>query len=144
MTNLATLGAKLGAFVQIKNAAYGESFGKAGPFLALLCPDGLPTDRFTDALLCVRVFDKLMRIMTRKDAFGESPWLDVAGYGLLGAHKDGTEPDVEVPDIEVIKARALALEHALCAVINSPHETLKDVLERARVALVEARKIGAT
>jgi hypothetical protein len=40
-------------------------------------------------MLCVvRIFDKLKRIATNKDAFGESPYGDIIGYGLLGLHKD--------------------------------------------------------
>jgi hypothetical protein len=29
--------------------------------------------------------DKLFRIATARDALGESPYRDIAGYGLLGA-----------------------------------------------------------
>jgi hypothetical protein len=135
MITLAQLGAKLGVFVQTKNEAYGDSFAKSGDFLVLLCPSGIAPDRCGDALLCVRVFDKLMRIMTRKHAFGESPWLDVAGYGLLGAHKDGTIPEADVPDVDALKAAALHYERALVAIVNSPHESLVDVLAAARAAL---------
>ena len=35
----------------------------------------------------VRVLDKLFRIATDRDALGESPWRDIAGYGLLGARR---------------------------------------------------------
>jgi hypothetical protein len=38
--------------------------------------------------LLVRIFDKQMRIATRKDYAGESPYRDIAGYGILGAAKD--------------------------------------------------------
>ncbi len=51
----------------------------------LLFPGGVPPTRMGDALLLVRIFDKQMRIATDQDAFGESPWRDIAGYGLLGA-----------------------------------------------------------
>jgi hypothetical protein len=71
-----------------KNKAYGSSFEKTGDFLRLLYPDGLRPEQYGDALLLVRVFDKQMRIATRKDAFGESPFSDIAGYGILGAAKD--------------------------------------------------------
>jgi hypothetical protein len=82
-----------------KNKAYGSSFEKAGEFLRLLYPDGLRPEQYGDALLLVRIFDKQMRIATRKDAFGESPYLDVAGYGLLGAAKDeGHREPERTPD----------------------------------------------
>ena len=35
-------------------------------------------------LAVVRIVDKLFRIATDKDAFGESPFKDIAGYGILG------------------------------------------------------------
>lgn len=82
------IGAEIGALVQEKNAAYGDSFAKSGDFLRLLYPDGIRPEQYGDALLIVRVFDKLMRVATRKDAFGESPWRDCAGYSILGVAND--------------------------------------------------------
>ena len=35
-------------------------------------------------LAVTRVVDKLFRIANRRDAFGENPWQDIAGYGILG------------------------------------------------------------
>lgn len=82
------MGAAIGALVTEKNAAYGDSFAKCGEFLRLLFPNGIQPEQYDDALALVRIFDKQMRIATRKDAFGESPYKDIAGYGLLGAVKD--------------------------------------------------------
>ena len=67
-----------------KQAVYGESFHKAGAFLRLLYPDGVKPEQYDDLLCLVRIFDKQMRIATAKDALGESPYSDIAGYGLLG------------------------------------------------------------
>jgi hypothetical protein len=50
-----------------------------------------------DALGIVRVLDKLFRIATRKNAFNESPWDDVAGYGLILATRDQEQRDSNVP-----------------------------------------------
>jgi len=75
--------------VNEKNAAYGDSFAKCGEFLKLLYPNGIQPDQYTDALCLVRIFDKQMRIATMKNAFGESPYRDIVGYGLLGVAKDG-------------------------------------------------------
>lgn len=86
MKTFTDLGTEIGALVEQKNAAYGSSFAVAGDFLRLLFPDGVPADRYDDALLLVRIFDKQMRIATDKDAFGESPYQDIAGYGILGLH----------------------------------------------------------
>jgi hypothetical protein len=93
---------QIGQLVDEKNAAYGSSFEQAGDFLKLLYPNGIPVESYTDMLCVVRIFDKLKRIATKKDAFGESPYSDLVGYGLLGLHKDlqekktleKTEPEV--------------------------------------------------
>lgn len=82
------IGSAVGKLVQEKNAAYGSSFAKSGEFLALLWPNGVPVDRYDDALLMVRIFDKQMRVATDKDALGESPYQDIAGYGVIGVYKD--------------------------------------------------------
>ena len=91
MQSYRALGEALGGLVDEKNQAYGSSFDKSGDFLALIYPNGINTDQYTDALLLVRIFDKMMRIANKKDAFGESPYNDIAGYGLLGAKKDAQD-----------------------------------------------------
>jgi hypothetical protein len=77
------LAAEIGRMVQTKQAAYGKSFGKAGSVMRILYPAGIPHEKMDDALVVVRVLDKLFRIATDRDALGESPWRDVVGYGLL-------------------------------------------------------------
>lgn len=78
---------RIGQLVDEKNAAYGNSFGEAEDFLKILYPDGVPPEKYADMLCVVRIFDKLKRIATKKDAFGESPYGDIAGYALLGLEK---------------------------------------------------------
>ncbi len=90
------LGHEIADLCSEKNKAYGSSFEKTGPFLRLLWPDGIRPDEYQDLGLAFRIFDKLMRIANRKEAFGESPFADIAGYGLLGAAKD--EKPAEAPD----------------------------------------------
>lgn len=80
----AELGKSIGDLVAQKQAAYGDSFGKSGDIMRILYPDGIKPEQMDDALGIVRVVDKLFRIATKKDAFGESPWKDICGYGLLG------------------------------------------------------------
>jgi hypothetical protein len=82
------LAEQIGNLVEEKNAAYGNSFDQAGEFIRLLYPNGIPPEAYGDMLCVVRIFDKLKRIATNKDAFGESPYGDIIGYGLLGLHKD--------------------------------------------------------
>jgi hypothetical protein len=86
MKTFIEIAAGIGELVTEKNAAYGSSFAKAGEFLRLLYPAGLRPEQYGDALLLVRCFDKQMRIATDRDALGESPFIDIAGYGILGAH----------------------------------------------------------
>jgi hypothetical protein len=81
----ATLGLEIGRLVQEKQAAYGDSFGKAGDVMRILYPNGIPPEKMDDALCIVRILDKVFRIATDKDALGESPYKDIVGYGLLGA-----------------------------------------------------------
>lgn len=77
------VGLEVGTLVEAKQKAYGDSFGKSGAVMAILYPDGITTEKLDDALTVVRVLDKLFRIATDRDALGESPWRDVAGYALL-------------------------------------------------------------
>lgn len=74
--------------VKEKQLAYGDSFGKSGEVLRLFYPNGIPVDQYTNALAITRVVDKLFRIATDKDAFGESPWKDINGYSLLALIND--------------------------------------------------------
>ncbi len=84
------IGLDIGRLVTEKNQAYGNSFAVSGRFLTLLYPDGIHPDQYEDMLGVARVFDKMKRIATDQDAFGESPWNDIAGYGVLGvARKQG-------------------------------------------------------
>lgn len=86
------LGLEIGRLVDDKQAAYGDSFGKAGDIMRILYPDGLKPDGYDDMLAVVRIIDKLFRIATDRDALGESPFRDIAGYGLLGAARTDTAP----------------------------------------------------
>lgn len=81
------LGQELGRLVAKKNAAYGDSFNVSGQFLPLLWPNGIPRGREGDALVLVRMFDKMMRIATDEGAFDEAPWDDLVGYALLKAEE---------------------------------------------------------
>jgi len=86
-TDCEELAIDIGRLTDEKQAAYGNSYGKSGEVMKILYPNGIQPDQYQDALAVVRVIDKLFRIATDKDAFGESPWRDIAGYALLGARK---------------------------------------------------------
>lgn len=85
------IGRQVGQLVDKKQVAYGNSFGKSGEFLKLLYPEGISPNQYDDMLALVRIFDKQMRIATDKDAMGEDPFGDIAGYGLLGMARNKTD-----------------------------------------------------
>lgn len=103
--DFAALGAEIGRLVETKQRAYGLSFSKAGRVLLELYPAGIPPEKLDDALTIVRVVDKLFRIATDRDALGESPWRDIAGYALLSvARVEGeraAKPRADVAEREV-------------------------------------------
>jgi len=84
----ARLALEVGLVTDRSNTAYGDSTTKAGQLMAILWPNGVPPSRMHEAFIMVRILDKLSRVVTDKDAFGESPWRDVAGYALLALRHD--------------------------------------------------------
>lgn len=82
------IGTEIGALVQEKNNAYGDSFGQASRILEVLYPNGISPNQYKDALAITRVIDKLFRLANKKDAYGESPWKDICGYSILGISND--------------------------------------------------------
>ena len=81
-------GAELGKLVDEKQAAYGNSFGKSGEIIKILYPEGIKPEQYKDALAITRIIDKLFRIANDKCYGGENPFMDIAGYGLLGSVQD--------------------------------------------------------
>ena len=73
----------IGKLCDEKNKHYGNSFAQSKEFLQLLWPNGVPVESYTDMLGIIRIFDKLKRIATSPEAFGENPCSDVIGYALL-------------------------------------------------------------
>ena len=88
MSRWEEVGTAIGRLVEEKNAAYGDSFGRSGQVLRILYPNGIQPGQYDDVLCVIRILDKMFRIANRKDAFGESPYRDIAGYGLLGLVRD--------------------------------------------------------
>lgn len=75
------LAQEVGKLVDSKNKSYGNSFREVGKFVKILYPDGVRPEQYTDLLYIVRIFDKLKRIATKRDAFGEDPIKDL--FGIL-------------------------------------------------------------
>jgi hypothetical protein len=84
--------------VSQKNEAYGSSFSKSQQFLEILYPNGIAVSQYKDMLTIARIFDKLMRIANRKDAFGESPYGDILGYALLMLKE---EADADIAQLNI-------------------------------------------
>ncbi len=93
----------LGKLLLEKQLAYGDSFGRAPKILSILFPSGVPVDRYADMLCIVRVLDKLSRIATDRDAFGESPWNDIAGYAILASVNSDKKPVEETQRPQKVK-----------------------------------------
>jgi hypothetical protein len=79
---------EIGKLVKDKQEAYGDSFSKSEEIIKILFPDGVAAENYRDLLTITRIIDKLFRIATRKNAFSESPYRDIAGYALLGLVSD--------------------------------------------------------
>lgn len=85
------IGKEIGELVASKQQQYGDSFGKSGKILRILYPNGIPLTALEDALVIVRVIDKLFRIATAAgnfDAGNENPWQDLAGYAILAVKRN--------------------------------------------------------
>lgn len=81
------IASELGKLLVEKDKAYGRAWLKSSEFLKLIFPNGINPDQYVDMLLIVRIFDKMSRIASSKNAFGENPFKDIAGYGILGASR---------------------------------------------------------
>lgn len=84
----AELSAEVAQIVDRSNIAYGDSTERSARMLGILYPDGIQPEQMHDARCVISILDKISRIATDKDAFGESPWRDVAGYALLAYRHD--------------------------------------------------------
>jgi hypothetical protein len=87
MVDYSEIGKRIGALVNEKQEAYGDSFGKSHRILLELYPNGIKPEEYHNVLTMARIIDKLFRIATNQDAFGESPYQDIAGYAILGVGK---------------------------------------------------------
>jgi len=93
MQTYTDLGTTIGRLVEEKDQTYGSSFQRSQEILKILYPAGVRPDQYCDMLGMIRVIDKLFRIANRKGAFGENPWRDIAGYGLLGVANEVDEEE---------------------------------------------------
>jgi len=72
------------SMVKEKNREYGGAFQKVSHILSILFPNGIPTSKYHDVAILVRVLDKICRIASANDKdVKKDAWLDIVGYGLL-------------------------------------------------------------
>lgn len=112
------LGEKIGSHVDKAQQAYGDSFGRSGDVVRVLLEpyrnsDGTYTipDSLIDHLLVqVRIIDKQFRVFSNPDGdlMKESPYKDIAGYGLLGAAKSSRKEGDQM--LEAVKADIVRLK----------------------------------
>ena len=70
--------------VREKNRGYGSAFQKVSHILSILFPNGIPTSKYHDVAILIRVLDKICRIATANDKdVKKDAWLDIVGYGFL-------------------------------------------------------------
>ena len=77
------IGQTIGRLVDKKNTAYGDSFHRSGEIVRILYPRGVRPGQVDDMLAIIRIIDKMFRIATNRDALGENPRADIAGYAIL-------------------------------------------------------------
>jgi len=79
------IGREIGQLVDEKQKAYGRAFQITPRIFRILYPNGIKPEQYDDMLTLVRIMDKIVRISNGdKWVFSESPYRDIAGYGLLG------------------------------------------------------------
>jgi len=79
----------IGRLTDEKSKQYGNANAKVGEIMKVLYPEGVPVHALKNALLIVRMLDKICRIANQGpdglDKGGEDPFSDLAGYSLIGA-----------------------------------------------------------
>jgi hypothetical protein len=78
-----------------KKKAYGNSDKKTAEALAVFFPQGIAPESFDDATLIAHILEKLSRVasgnLTREQKV--DAYQDIAGYAILGVHKDEKETE---------------------------------------------------
>ena len=88
-------GQEIGELVDLKQRAYGNAITKTSKLLEVFLEDyknddgtyTIPASLLKHLALQVRIIDKQNRIFSNPDGdlMSESPYKDIAGYGLLGS-----------------------------------------------------------
>lgn len=110
MPTFTEIGTNIGQLVEKKNAAYGNAFAESCKILEVLFPNGVPVEKYTDLLTITRILDKLFRIATDKDALGESPFGDIAGYAILALKRQQDEVEKTSQEMREMRLKIEAAE----------------------------------
>ncbi|MBE3562374.1 MAG: hypothetical protein IMX05_01400 [Hydrogenibacillus schlegelii] len=100
------IGEAIGALVEEKQEAYGDSYGKAAAVMRVLLSDYyieaddayiIPSALLTEMLTIVRILDKISRIVASPsgDKMSESPYADIAGYAILALARSAFAHDTD-------------------------------------------------
>lgn len=98
MSTFEERGQALGALVDVKQQAYGDSVGKSERLFKIFLEDYwredlggylIKPELLNHLLLQVRIIDKQNRIFSNPsgDLMNESPYQDIGGYSLIGSQK---------------------------------------------------------
>ena len=83
---------ELALLLEQKQKSYGDAFGSMEEVFKILYPNGISPYQYGDLLTVVRMLDKVFRIANMppegKDAMGEEPYKDIAGYALLALERE--------------------------------------------------------
>ena len=82
MNNYEEIGKNIGALVDKKNKAYGNSFSDVESFIKMIFPEKINVDNYGDAIFIIRLFDKMKRLATDKNAFNEDVYKDIIGLAV--------------------------------------------------------------
>ena len=139
--NFISIANSVGELVQEKNEAYGDSFAKSQEIVKILFPDGVQPGQYRDMLAITRVIDKLFRIATKKDAFGESPWRDICGYAILGIANDECEVEVKTNAElwEEQQEETMTVRHTYRDLLRNPDDYMsEEEQERLRESILQS------
>jgi len=81
---------QIGKFISQKNESYGSAYGFVNKILRDLYAEKVEPNQYLDFVMIARVLEKISRISHHKQAFGEDPWKDIAGYALCRIAEEKT------------------------------------------------------
>ena len=81
------IGATIGALVDRKNAAYGNSIHDTAQIVRIFYPKGMDPEQYDDVMFIIKIIDEMFCITTQKDC-GKSPYENIAIYAILKCREE--------------------------------------------------------